>query len=196
MVHLNMIDTIGSGIKKMFIAQRNRFFPLPDYDLSEAEKVKVTITGKVLDENYTRLLIHKTDLELKWVILLDKVQKSVPISDIDAKLLKSMDLIEGRKPNYHVSAHIAAVTGEKAAYIRNRGFKDQHYKDLILEYIGKYGSASKADVDKLLLDILPGVLDIHQRQNKVRNMLYAMSKRDKSIVNQGTNRNPRWMKFI
>ncbi|WP_327849385.1 ATP-binding protein, partial [Anoxybacillus ayderensis] len=52
MVNLNMIDTIGSGIKKMFLEQRKRFFPMPDYDLSEPNKVKVTIYGKILDYNY------------------------------------------------------------------------------------------------------------------------------------------------
>ena len=57
MVNLNMIDTIGSGIKKMFLTQRQRFFPLPDYDLSRPDRVVVTIQGKILDENYTRLLI-------------------------------------------------------------------------------------------------------------------------------------------
>ena len=55
MVNLNMIDTIGSGIKRLFNIQRNKFFPLPEYDLSD-HKVKVTITGKVLDLNYARKL--------------------------------------------------------------------------------------------------------------------------------------------
>lgn len=39
MVNLNMIDTIGSGIKKMFVIQKNKYFPLPDYDFSN-EKIK------------------------------------------------------------------------------------------------------------------------------------------------------------
>ena len=51
--------------------------------------------------------------------------------------------------------------------------------------------ASRQDIDKLILDILPDVLDKQQRENKVRNLLYALHKRDKSIVNQGTNRNPK-----
>ncbi|MEO8342980.1 MAG: RNA-binding domain-containing protein, partial [Gallionella sp.] len=38
MVNLNMIDTIGSGIKKMFMAQRQRNFPMPDFDLSKANQ--------------------------------------------------------------------------------------------------------------------------------------------------------------
>ena len=59
MVALNMIDTIGSGIKRMFLTQKNRFFPMPDFDLSTPERVVVRIHGKILDEKYTRLLIGK-----------------------------------------------------------------------------------------------------------------------------------------
>ena len=35
MVNLNMIDTIGSGIKRMFTRQWERSFPLPDYELDD-----------------------------------------------------------------------------------------------------------------------------------------------------------------
>jgi len=58
MVNLNMIDTQGGGIKKMFQTQMNRYFPLPDYDLSQPDKVVVKIRGEILDERYTRLLEH------------------------------------------------------------------------------------------------------------------------------------------
>ena len=64
MVNLNMIDTIGSGIKRMFTKQRQRYFPLPDYDLSEPGRVKVRIIGKLIDEKYTRMLMQRTDLDL------------------------------------------------------------------------------------------------------------------------------------
>ena len=33
MVNLNMIDMQGGGIKRMFMKQRERFFPMPDFDL-------------------------------------------------------------------------------------------------------------------------------------------------------------------
>ena len=32
-----MIDTMGYGIHEMYAGQRRRFFPLPDYDLSDAD---------------------------------------------------------------------------------------------------------------------------------------------------------------
>lgn len=75
-----------------------------------------------------------------------------------------------------------------------RGFKDDHYKKMILEYLEKYKEASKADIDKLILDILPDILDEKQKKNKIRNIVYAMSKRDKTIKNKGTGRYPRWKK--
>ncbi|MEX0810680.1 MAG: RNA-binding domain-containing protein [Chitinophagales bacterium] len=197
MVNLNMIDTMGYGIHRMYIEQRNRFFPLPDYTKSTNDKVVLEIYGQAIDENYSKLLIEKKDeLSLTEVVLLDKVQKNLPLTNDAIKLLRRKKLIEGRKPNFHISSSIAEITGQKADYVKNRGFKDQHYKDMIISYLGEYGSASKKDIDNLILDILPNVLDKHQKENKVRNLLYTMHKRGKTIVNKGTTRKPIWQKNI
>jgi ATP-dependent DNA helicase RecG len=193
MESFNMIDSIGSGIKRMFRVQRERYFPMPDFDLS-ANKVKVTLTGKVLDMEYARVLARNPELSLDEIILLDKVQKKKELTDAEVRHLKGKDLIEGRKPNFHISVSVAEKTEQKADYIKARGFKDDHYKAMILEFIDKYGSASKEDIDKLVLDLLPKVLDEGQRSNKVRNLVYAMSKRDKTIKNIGTSRYPKWVR--
>ncbi len=181
----------------MYKSQRKRFFPLPDYTKSTRDNVVLEIYGHTIDENYSKLLIEKKDdLSLTEVILLDKVQKHLPINDEAAKLLKKKELIEGRKNNYYISATIAELTGQKAEYIRNRGLKDEHYKKMVLDYLNKYNEASKGDIDKLILDILPAILDKQQKENKVRNLLYAMHKKDKTIENQGTSRKPIWKKFV
>ncbi len=195
MVNLNMIDTVGSGIKRMFRSQREKYFPMPDYDFSN-NKVKATITGKVLDMDYARMLAQNPDLSLDEIILLDKVQKRKDITEEEILRLKTKGLVEGRKPNFHISQQVAEKTGQKAEYIKNRGFKDQHYKDMILEFIDKYGSASKTDIDKLILDILPKVLDEKKKKNKVRNLVYDMSKRDLTIENKGTSRKPVWKRKV
>ena len=192
MLNLNMIDTTGSGIKRMFVIQRKKFFPLPDYDLSK-NKVQVTIIGRVLDMKYAIKLAQMPDLSLGEIILLDKIVKSKSITDDEAKGLKVKGLIEGRKPNYYISSSVADVTGEKATYIKQRGFKDEHYKRMILEYIRQYGHASKKDIHELILDLLPSVLDKKKKENKIRNIVYAMSKKDKTIENQGTKRNSVWV---
>jgi ATP-dependent DNA helicase RecG len=194
MVNFNMMDIIGSGIKRMFLKQKERFFPLPDFDLSDQKKVVVKIAGRIWDENYTKLLMSKTDLDLKLVVLLDRVQKSLPINEEEIRELKRLGLIEGRKPNLYISSSIAKVTGDKSSYIKLRGLKDEHYKKMILEYLEKYKTASKQDIDKLLLDILPDILDENKKSNKVRNLVYAMSKKDETIINTGTTRNPIWEK--
>ncbi|MCK6614350.1 MAG: putative DNA binding domain-containing protein [Ignavibacteriaceae bacterium] len=195
MVNLNMIDTVGSGIKRMFRLQSQRYFPMPDYDLSGG-RVKATLIGKVLDIDYARVLAQNPDLTLDEIILLDKIQKKKHITEEEILQLKTKGLVEGRKPNFHISQKVAEKTNQKAEYILNRGFKDQHYKGLILEFIDKYGSATKDDLVKLLFDLLPQVLDDSKKKNKVRNLIYAMSKRDKTIENTGTKRKPAWKRKI
>ncbi|ADE13933.1 putative transcriptional regulator [Nitrosococcus halophilus Nc 4] len=173
MVNLNMIDTIGSGIRKMFVIQKKRFFPLPEYLLDKC-RVQVTITGRVIDVNYARKLAELPDLTLDDIMLLDRVQKRKPLTDEQAKYLKQQGLIEGRKPNFHISARVARHSDERAQYIRNRGFDDQHYKQLICEYIERFGTAKRADINRLLLDKLPDVLDEKQKNHKIKNLLQAL----------------------
>jgi ATP-dependent DNA helicase RecG len=188
-----MIDTIGSGIKRMFEQQRSRFFPMPDYDLSEPEKVRVRITGKVLDENYTRALIAQADLSLWDVIALDRVQKRMVITEEQSRSLKDKGLIEGRRPKgLYVSAKIAALTGKKAEYIRNRGLDKQHYKQLVLNYLGKFGASPKSDIEKLLLDKLSAMLTGTQKRTWVRNLLQEMAHRDRTIKASGARRWAKW----
>ncbi len=176
MINLNMIDTIGSGIKKMFIKQRNRFFPLPDYDLSDPEKVVVKIFGRVWDINYTRLLMNKTDLDLKTIILLDRVQKSLQITNHEFNFLKKLNLIEGRKSNVFVSSSIAEISNQKAEYIKQKGIDNEYCQKIILDYLEKFHEAKKEDFEKILLDKLSEVLTIQQKKNKIKNNLQALKK--------------------
>ncbi|MCF6289520.1 MAG: putative DNA binding domain-containing protein [Desulfobacterales bacterium] len=185
MVNLQMIDTIGSGIKRVFSLQRNRFFPMPDYDLADPQRVRVRLSGKILDENYTRLLISKTDLSLIDVIALDKVQKKKNLSDAEFTRLKRLKLIEGRRPNLFVSAHIAEAIHGKADYIRHRAFDKEHYKKLVLSLLKEFGPTSRKEINRLLLEKLPDILTPQQKENKIRNLLQEMSKKDGSIKPQG-----------
>jgi len=174
MVNLNMIDTIGSGIKRMFLKQMERFFPMPDFDLSVPNKVAVRIAGRIWDVNYTKLLMSKTDLDLKMVVLLDRVQKNLAITDGEIKELKKFGLIEGRKPNLHVSSSVAKITNDKASYIRKRGIDDEYCKKMILDYLKEFKEGKKDDFEKILLDKLPEILDISQKKNKIKNILQSM----------------------
>lgn len=86
--------------------------------------------------------------------------------------------------------------GSKSQYIKNRGLQDEYYKELILNYIVEYKSAAKADIDSLILELLPNVLDHKQKKNKIRNLIYSMSKKDKTIENVGSRKKPKWTKRL
>lgn len=191
MVNLNMIDTIGSGIKKMFMAQRQRNFPMPDFDLSKANQVSVQLTGRILDEKYTQLLMARSELELMDVIALDKVQKQRPVDDEEFKRLKAQHLIEGRRPNLFVSAQVAAATGDKAAYIKNRAFDKAHYKEMVVAYLQKFGEATRKELDQLLMDKLSDALDDKQKRHFVTNLLQDL-RRKRVVQPDGATRGAKW----
>jgi ATP-dependent DNA helicase RecG len=192
MVTLNMIDTQGGGIKRMFQAQRRRFFPMPDYDLSQPERVMVTLRGRILDVRYTRLLMAKGELDLATIMLLDKVQKGQAISSDEAKRLRAAKLVEGRYPNLLVAGSVAAVAGQKAQHIRNRGFDSQYYRDMIVALVREHQPVSREDIDKLLLDKLPEVLTQEQKLNRVHNLLRQLADAGR-IQNVGGRRWPKWV---
>ena len=193
MVELNLIDTQGGGIKRMFETQRRRSFPLPDYDLvNEPGFVAVTLNGRILDERYTRLLMERTDLNLERVMLLDRVQKGLPIDKNEHHTLKNAGLVEGRYPNLMVANVIARATGKIGEHILDRGFDNRYYRDLILEIVREHGPVSRKDIDKVLLEKLPDRLNLQQKRNKVHNLLRELRISGK-IVNQGTRPRPAWI---
>jgi len=194
MVNLNMIDTQGGGIKRMFQTQRRRFFPLPDYDLSQPERVVLTIRGRIMDERYTRILMERSDLDLGTIVLLDKVQKRYPVSREDHQQLKKAGLVEGRYPNLVVSAMVAAITGDKARHIRERGFNSRYYQDLLLELIREHQPVTREDIDRLLLDKLPEVLTESQKMDKIHNLLNSLARKQGKIRNVGSRRFPKWVR--
>lgn len=191
MAELNMIDTMGYGIYSMHLGQARRYFPMPDYDLSEPTAVKMTVYGGVVDPAYSRLLMQKTDLPLYEILALDRVQKRLPLPNAMIKRLRRDGLIEGRKPNLHVSATVAKATANKAEYIRTRAQDDDYYCKLITDYLEKFGKASRKEIDKLLKDKLSDSLDDEQKSNKIANLLTKLRRRG-TIINKGSNKKPSW----
>lgn len=186
MVNFRMIETASSGIRRVYSIMQERLFPLPDYDLSEYNVVKVTVYGKVLDENYTNILFQNPDMDLRIVYLLDRVQKGEHIDRKDANKLRKMNLIEGKMPNLYISANIAERLDQKAQYIKNKGFDDQYYKKLIVNYLETWGKGKKSDFVALLSDKLPDGLSSEQKSSKVRNLLQSL-RREGIITVDSTN---------
>jgi len=172
MVNLNMIETVGNGIQKIFSIQRERFFPMPTYDISGEIHTKVTVYGKLLNENYTYQLFSHPELTIEEVIALDRVQKKQEISEEALNRLRSLKMIKGRTSSLEI------VGTEKP-----NGLSNKDYKQLILNLLSEKASATREEIEKLLMPLLPQDLPLAKRQKKISNALVELSSRDKQIRN-------------
>ena len=180
MANIKMIDTEGFGIHKMFVSQKDRYLPMPDYDKSDNDTVVLTLPGTVIDENYSLLLLENSDIDLATTVLLDKVQKGKAISDDAIKMLRKKGLIEGRKPHLYVSKQIAKVTNKQIEYTLKKGFNDEECKEWILKALNDHKVLSRKQINELLWNKLPIDFTDTQRINKIGNLLMRM-KRDGTI---------------
>ena len=194
MVNLKMVDTIGSGIKKMYIKQRERLFPLPVYELS-SNRVVVTIYGKIFDINYSNILARNKQLSLFDIEYLNQIQFGKKPSAAIVSYLRGKGLIEGRMPNIFISKSIAASTGQKAEYSKHKGMKEEKCVSFLLDALEDHEQMSKADIVTLLWDILPDILTDKQKTCKVDNLLKKM-KKDGLIDVTGRGRYPKWFRVI
>lgn len=177
MMKFNMIDTQSMGIRKVYKIQQEKYFPMPDYNLSVGNQVGVTVYGKVLDENYTKLLFEHSEFDIQTVFLIDQVQKHHAITNEQVKYLRKLQVIEGRMPNIYLSADIAKTLEKKEQYVKNKGFDDEYYRDLIIKYLKEYKNGTKENFKTLLIDKLPESLNKKQKENKIRNLLYSLRRR-------------------
>ena len=191
MRNVHMVDTEGGGIKKLYEQQKKRFFPMPEYDTSNG-KVTVGIEGKVIDEQFARILVSVPELSMSDLILLDKVQKQKRLTDEEVKYLRKKKFIEGRKNNLFLSKNITRSTGNvglKSTYVKNKSFDDEYFRRLIVQYIQKFGSASRAEIVMLLKEKLSDALTDTQKENKITNLLSYL--RIHNVIK--TNGKKRWV---
>lgn len=181
MRNLGMIETQGGGIRKVFNYQKQRYFPMPDYDFSNG-KVKVLITGKVINEEFAKILVTNPEISLEDTLILDKVQKQFPITEEEFLYLKKKKFIEGRKGNIYLSYNAIEPTGNKellAEYVANRSFDDDYFKKLIVEFITLGKIVTRAEINRFIIPKLSQVLSDNQKRNKVTNLLAALRREGK-----------------
>lgn len=178
MVNFNMIDTVGRGIKKIYTEQRNRFFPMPDYDIdNEKRTVGVTIYGKMIDEKYTNLLKRNTSLSLKECLWLDAVQKHRPITKDAAKYLHDKGLIEGRAPNLTISLAVAKMTNQIGHYTKEKGLAENSIQKLVLQLAHNAGGKGfkRMDVFDGLQHVFPSGNTHDEKLRKIGRLLVNMA---------------------
>ena len=58
--------------------------------------------------------------------------------------------------------------------MKQSGIGNSYCKKMILDYLGKFKSASRYDFEKIILDKLPDILDENQKNNKIKNVLQSL----------------------
>ena len=179
MRNVKMVETEGGGIRKLYLQQKKRFFPMPKYDLG-GQTVVCEIEGRVLDENFAKILVNNPSLTLADIILLDKIQKHEHISDDSLSYLRKKKYVEGRKPNVYLSFSVVKQSkhvGLKTSYIKNKSFDDDYFKKLIIDYITNFGKATRQEITALLENKLPETLSKQQKFDKITNLLSSLKKK-------------------
>ena len=191
MVNYKMVDTIGSGIKKMFHLQIDKYFPLPEYSICDT-KVDVLFCGRVLDAEYANRLMKDRSLSLSDIILLDKVQKLKELSEEELQYLRKKKLVSGRRPHIIISSSLAVSTDQKVEHARVRGLTTQGYETVIMESLKEYESLTRKEIDGILEKVLPENLSPEQKKSKVNHLLTKL-RMDGKIQNTGCAVKPVWV---
>lgn len=183
MNNIKMIDSQGYGIHTMFTRQKERYLPMPDYDQTEDNGVKLSIPGNVIDLDYSVRLIQDTSIDLTTAVLLDRVQKHLDISDEAIKKLRKDNLIEGRKGHLFISKTIAQSTGTEVEYSKQKGFSDEFCCNWILKSLGEHKSLPRKKINDLIMEYLPK--DKEERLNiyKIGNLLSKLKRLGKIDLN-------------
>lgn len=171
----------------MFRIQQEKFFPLPDYNLNTKNQVSVFVYGKIIDENYTKVLFENPDFDIETAFWIDRVQKHKSIPKDAIKQLRALGVIEGKMPNIYISAKVAESIDERAQYIKNKGFENEAYCKWIISYLKTYKKGTKQDFIQLLKDKLPDSLTDKQKVSKIKNILQTM-RQDGIITTDSPNK--------
>lgn len=185
-----MMDRNAIGIRNVFDIQRNRLLPMPTYDLTKPTRVSVTLYGTVLNEDYSRLLAKVPNLDLVTVLLLDLVQKGLPITKAQSRLLHERKLVRGRYPKLTISAEVAAATGAHGDYVRAKGLDNSVFKELIMELL-RVRPCTRAEIIAELDHALPADLTEKQKGDHVSYLLQSLRKAGR-ITNEGNTSAAEW----
>ena len=193
MVELDLMETMNRGVKGMFRKQKERFFPLPDYEISaQPATVSVTLYGRILDKGYVDALMRHTDLSLAEAVLLDQIQKGRQPPASQLQHLRTKGLVEGRSPKLRISAQLAVAMGQEVSYVNQKGPAAQDYKDAVCRLLA-LGPQQRAKIDALLLPKLQlWIPELAPRKEYVRTILKEMSKEGRIHNIGGKTKAARW----
>ncbi|ODS54094.1 MAG: AAA family ATPase [Acidobacteria bacterium SCN 69-37] len=167
-----IVERTARGIDTIFFEQLRNGRPAPSYARSDATGVIVVIPGGEANLDFVRLLVTEAqrdrDLSLDELLVLNALwqERSLDTADV-AKMIQKPDadaratlhrLVEAgiieergqkRGRTWHLSAATYRALGDKAAYVRQRGFEPLQQEQMVLQYVDKHGRITRSEVAEL-----------------------------------------------
>lgn len=191
MVNVKMIDSQGYGIHNLFVRQKERYLPMPDYDGTSESHVVMHLPGTVIDENYSLMLMSNQDITLTDAVLLDHLQKGKTINDNAIDMLRKKHLVEGRRPHVFIAKALAQSTDKKVEYSKHKGLETKSCEAMLLDALRDHRTLTKSEIVKLLWNVLSDQLSDTQKMNRIEYILKKL-KKNGDIQNKSQGNTSEW----
>lgn len=170
---IGLAERTGRGIDRIFEGMLRYGRPAPDYAMSDASSVVVTLPKSDADIAFLEMIMRQEKqtgaaMPIDSLIILSRLrqERRLTTADLTADTQKSEQatrsvletlveagLVEahgaGRGRTYTLSAKVYRSAGQKAAYVRQAGFDAIQQEQMVLAYIEKHGSIKRADATEL-----------------------------------------------
>ena len=166
-----IVERTGRGVDTIFYGQLRYGRPLPHYEVT-ASSVSVLLPGSAANLEFVRWLVAEGRAGREWslqeLLLLRACTESRTLtadeaalaiqSDpdrarvvlgrlVDAGVLESRG--ESRSRSYHLSAAMYRMLGDRAGYVRVRGFEPMQQEQMVLQYAREHGQISRSEAAAL-----------------------------------------------
>ena len=167
-----IVERTARGIDAIFLEQLRLGRPAPSYERSTEVGVTLILFGGEASLDFVRLVAEEAraarPLGLDELLLLDGLRRDRRLTGSQgARLLQKPEaeargcfrrlietgLVEARGERkgrtYHLSASTYRRLGDKAAYVRQRGFEPLQQEQMVLQYVDKHGRITRREVAEL-----------------------------------------------
>ena len=169
---IGLVERTGRGIDTIFEGQVRYGRPIPDYSRTTEDSVTVILRGGPANLDFCKWVVEQEragrTLSLDALFILNELQyeRRINISraveltqktegDVRSTLenLVEYGIIEakGEKKGrtYHLAANVYRTFGEKAGYVRTRGFEPIQQEQMVLQYVQGHGKIKRGETAEL-----------------------------------------------
>lgn len=167
-----VVERTGRGIDTIFYEQLRNGRPAPSYERSTESGVVLVLPGGAANLEFARLVVEENranrPLSLDDLLLLNHlwIERRLTTADaarliqkpeaeartrlqrlIEAGLVESRGERKGR--SWHLTAAAYRRMGDKAAYVRQRGFEPLQQEQMVLQFVRKHGRITRREAAQL-----------------------------------------------